>query len=37
VQEGAHLSGSERINARTVHEENGVEVSVALLETIQAI
>ena len=36
-QEGAHLSGSERIKARTMHEVNGVEVSVALLEKIQAI
>ena len=36
-QKGAHLSGSERVLAREGHEENGVEVSVALLEKIQAI
>ena len=37
AQEGAHLSGSERVVARAEHEANGVEVSVALLEKIQAI
>jgi len=37
AQEGAHLSGSERVVARAAHEANGVEVSVALLEKIQAI
>jgi len=37
VQEGAHLPGSGRFAKRVIHEQKGVEVSVALLEKIQAI
>ena len=37
VQAGAHLPGSGRFAKRAKHEQSGVEVSIALLEKIQAI